>query len=131
VIDNDHLASISKEHSKNAQSDPSDSIKPIDDYHIELNTLMKEANKNLPLLILSCGVSEHKSQQSAFSCAQIVKELALNKTDREWQVRDCQIFQDKMRDITMGFEWLLNNLDQKYLMEQVERFEKLEETCNN
>jgi hypothetical protein len=131
VIDNDHLGSISKEHFKNVGSDASASIKPIDNYHIELNTLMKEANKNLPLLILSCGVSEQKSQHSAFSCAQIVKELELNKTDREWQVRDCQIFQDKMKDITMGFEWLLNNLDQKYLMEQVELFEKLEESFNN
>lgn len=89
-----------------------------DNYRTELNILMKESNKNLPVLILSLksdSINEVaiSNKKTELSCAQIVQFLELNKLNREWQIRNCQIFEQKMKGIVLGFEWLLNQLDQK------------------
>ncbi len=129
VIDNKHLSNLVRA-SKNNQNQ-----NLIDNYKIELNVLMKEVDPSLPLLILSCNTNEQSELNvnqstvdsfannlklngkisSELSCVQIIQELELYKLDREWQIRNCEIFQNKMKDIVLGFEWLLNKLDQRYL----------------
>ena len=83
-------------------------------YKTELNVLMKESKQDLPLLILSLKTDSEPTNNKNLSCAQIVQFLELNKLDREWQIRDGLIFEPKMKGITLGFEWILNELDQKY-----------------
>ena len=140
VIDNKHLSNLQRS-SKNNQNQ-----NLIDNYRIELNVLMKEVDPNLPLLILSCNTNEpnelnfNQSTVDSFannlnsngkvssdlSCVQIIQELELYKLNREWQIRNCEIFQHKMKDIVLGFEWLLNKLDQRYLSMRSEKMNMAE-----
>ena len=89
----------------------------IENYRQEMFTLMRECNqKLLPLLILSCrteniNASVNKNQ-IGLSCAKIIENFSLYKLQHEWQIRNCQIFQNKMRDIVLGFDWMLNKIDQ-------------------
>ena len=111
VIDNDLLSSSSGE------------SEIYENYKTELNVLMQEAKKDLSVLILSCKTNSNqeinKKSKDGLSCAKIVNLLQLYKLDRKWQMRNCQIFQEKMKDIVLGFEWILNELDQKFLMERI------------
>ena len=130
VIDNKHLSNL---HRATANTT---SQNLIDNYKIELDVLMREVSPDLPLLILSCNTNEAtelitkqttvdsfssplgggKSSKTAdMSCLQIIQELELFKLNREWQIRNCELFQHKMKDIVLGFEWILNKLDQNYL----------------
>lgn len=140
VIDNKHLSNLQRS-SKNNQNQ-----NLIDNYRIELNVLMKEVDPSLPLLILSCNTNEpnelnvNQSTVDSFannlnsngkvlsdlSCVQIIQELELYKLNREWQIRNCEIFQHKMKDIVLGFEWLLNKLDQRYLSMRSEKMNMAE-----
>ncbi len=94
-------------------------------YTTELKILMEEAKRDLPLLILSLKTDAPSGQKSnlketkkGLSCAQIVQILELNKLDREWQIRSGLIFEPMMKGITLGFEWILNELDHKYYTEK-------------
>jgi hypothetical protein len=80
-------------------------------YKLELTTLMSETNKKLPLLILSCHTGD-VDYESVLSCARIVQELELYKLEHDWQIRSCQIVEHKMKDIILGFEWIINELNQ-------------------
>ena len=140
VIDNKHLSNLRRS-AKNSQNQ-----NLIDNYRIELNVLMKEVNPSLPLLILSCNTNEaselnvRQSTVDSFvndldakgnklnelSCVQIIQELELYKLNREWQIRNCELFQPKMKDIVLGFEWILNKLDQKYLSMRAEQINTTE-----
>jgi hypothetical protein len=62
--------------------------------------------------------SNLKETKKGLSCAQIVQILELNKLDREWQIRSGLIFEPMMKGITLGFEWILNELDHKYYTEK-------------
>jgi hypothetical protein len=140
VIDNKHLSNLQRSFKNNQNQNL------IDNYRIELNVLMKEVDPSLPLLILSCNTNEpnelnvNQSTVDSFannlnsngkvssdlSCVQIIQELELYKLNREWQIRNCEIFQHKMKDIVLGFEWLLNKLDQRYLSMRSEKMNMAE-----
>lgn len=119
VIDNQLLASLESD-------DAQTTAKVIENYKLELFTLMKEANGELPLLILSCNTKmpNEPRAQPLLSCAQIVEMLELYKLEREWQIINCNIFQDKMKDIVMGFEWILNEIDQSFMIKQLAGLQK-------
>lgn len=99
----------------------------VNNYKTELFTLMKECNKkHLPLLILACSTEiqygngqnnannsiNNKLGNSNMPCVDIIKLFSLYKLKHEWQIRNCKIFQNKMKDIVLGFDWLLNRLDE-------------------
>lgn len=102
-----------------------DNLDQLESYKLELNVLMRETRKDLPLLILSCNTNisgttnECDPKIKGLSCAQIVEKLELYKLDREWQIRNCELFQHKMKDIVSGFEWILNKLDERYLSNKI------------
>ena len=94
-----------------------------DNYRTELSILMREVDRKMPLLILSLNTNDLTQQGSAnkqrLSCVNIIELLELNRLEQEWQIRNCEIFQPKMKDIILGFEWILNELDQNnYLSQQ-------------
>lgn len=114
IIDNKHLKHL---------IDTND-MKEIDNYRFELNVLMKEVNKNLPLLILSCNTNQANDKLSkGMSCVNIVDCLDIMSLDREWSIRDCEIFQDKLKDVVLGFEWILNNVNNKNLMDRIKNMD--------
>jgi hypothetical protein len=122
VIDNKNLSKIKRTDLNSYH---------IQNYKTELTVLMKQVNPNLPLLILSCNTNEEQNEKVStvdsfindskvksadLSCLDIIQELELHKLkNTEWQIRNCELFQHKMKDIVLGFEWMLNKLDQKYL----------------
>jgi hypothetical protein len=80
---------------------------------------MRDCNdKLLPFLILSCHtanineINNKVKKSEGVSCAKIVETFSLYKLRHEWQIRDCQIFENKMKDIVLGFDWMLNKIDQ-------------------
>lgn len=125
VIDNEYLA--------NLDMDSVESLKVIENYKLELNTLMKETNSDLPLLILSCNAKNLNNSVSnsiqftktkSLSCAQIIEKLELYNLKREWQIINCDVFQYQMKDIVMGFEWILNEIENGYLIKQYDYLNK-------
>lgn len=98
-------------------------VKEIENYKFELNVLMKELDKSLPLLILSCYTNDNNEILSPMSCAKIVEYLDITKLDREWCIKDCHIFKDKLSDATFGFQWILSNL---YNFNMINRNKKIE-----
>jgi len=112
VIDNDHLSSL------NGAESGEELIQLNENYKTELNVLMNEIGPDVPLLVLSLKTSSLKDMSEprdarSLSCVDIIHVLELNKLKQNWQVRSCQIFQPHMKDITLGFEWMLNELDVK------------------
>lgn len=126
VIDNKHLSMFETDNKKNNKlSQVSTNLSdPTENYILELSVLMKEANRELPLLVLSCSANDQNTNMindqlnDSLSCAKIVNKLKLFDLNCQWQIRNCQIFENKMRDIIIGFEWLLGKLEQKYLIER-------------
>jgi hypothetical protein len=126
VIDNKHLSMFETDNKKNNKlSQVSTNLSdPTENYILELSVLMKEANRELPLLVLSCSANDQNTNMindqlnDSLSCAKIVNKLKLFGLNCQWQIRNCQIFENKMRDIIIGFEWLLGKLEQKYLIER-------------
>ena len=118
VIDNEYLA--------NLDTDSSECRKIIDNYKLELNILMQETNNQLPLLILSCNAKNLNKNtfNKSMSCAQIIDKLELYNLKREWQIINCDIFQYQMKDIEMGFEWILNEIESGYLIKQFDYLKK-------
>ncbi|CAF1099315.1 unnamed protein product [Brachionus calyciflorus] len=102
IIDNIHLKSLIDRNDK----------EEIENYKYELSVLMREVKQKLPLLILSCSTNQDNKKMNGISCAQIVDALNLKDLDREWCIRDCEIFQDKLKDVALGFEWILNFINQ-------------------
>ena len=110
VIDNVALHEIVKNENLN---------EILENYKQELLTLMRECNdKLLPFLILSCStenmnkdVNPIKTHNNGLSCAKIIETFSLYKLKHEWQIRNCQIFENKMKDIILGFDWLLNKIE--------------------
>jgi hypothetical protein len=142
VVDNKHLASLEAamvaETSVWAMPQPGNihNLSPIDNYKLELNVLMKEVSADLPLLILGCNADMKQASDTTnmscmklttgegfgdgdgLSCVQIIEKLELFNLNQEWQIRNCNLFQHKLKEIVLGFEWILNKLDQKILLEQ-------------
>ena len=136
VVDTRHMASLEEimnESVKFGWTSPSSAgnihnLNPIENYKLELNVLMKEVNPSLPLLILGCNADmqqpENLSRASAsvmnggLSCVQIIEKLELFNLGQEWQIRNCNLFQHKLKEIVLGFEWILNKLDQNILIQQ-------------
>jgi hypothetical protein len=129
VIDNKHLSMFETNKMKNDKlSEAFNNLAdPTENYIQELSVLMNEANREFPLLVLSCSANDQNTKMindqfnekhNGLSCAQIVNKLKLYDLNCQWQIRNCQIFENKMKDIIIGFEWLLGKLDQKYLLEQ-------------
>ena len=120
VMDNEHLSSMNS-------SDSTEKINKLNEnYKTELQILMNEVNPDLPLLVLSLKANDLASEnfsmsdKKTLSCVDIVHIMELNKLKQDWLMRDCQIFQPKMKDIMFGFEWILNELDQRVLIKQQE-----------
>lgn len=101
-------------------------VKEIDNYKFELNVLMKELDKRLPLLILSCYTNENDEGMSPMPCAKIVEYLDITKLDREWCIKDCHIFKDKLKDATFGFQWILNYINNLNLADHIKNNENVE-----
>jgi hypothetical protein len=139
VVDNKHLASLKAAVVSNTEIPQVGNIhnlSPIDNYKLELNVLMKEVSADLPLLILGCNADMKQVSDTSnmscmrlidggsfgagdgLSCVQIIEKLELFNLSQEWQIRNCNLFQHKLKDIVLGFEWILNKLDQKILLEQ-------------
>lgn len=124
VIDNDHLSAL------NGSDVKDDMLQLNENYRTELNVLMNEIGADVPLLILSLKANSLKNMTSdrrsgdaatkSLSCVDIIHVLELNKLKQNWQTRNCQIFQPRMKDITLGFEWILNELDLKCIDQQME-----------
>lgn len=118
VIDNDNL-SLNKNFGEIESK--------IENNRNELSILMKAVDNSLPLLVLSLKVNDLSDvsdkelceiNKKSLSCVDIINLLDLNKLKQDWQIRNCQIFQPKMKEIIFGFEWILNELDQKFLSQQ-------------
>lgn len=118
VIDNEHLA--------NLDMTSEESARVINNYKLELNSLMRAVDNVYPLLILSCNardvpvdtIGQNRQQRigrhmtdKSLSCAQIIELLELHKLKREWLIVDCHVLQHQMKDIVMGFEWILNEIE--------------------
>lgn len=113
VIDNDNLSSL------NASSSKENIVILNENHKTELRMLMQETKNTKPLLILSLQVddltvSSEEEQKKTMSCVDIIDILELGGLEHDWQLRNCQIFQPNMKDITLGFEWVLNELDQRF-----------------
>lgn len=80
-------------------------------YMNELSILMNETRADVPVLILALS-TDTVSESVSMPCAHMVRVLELDKLKQEWQLRKCHIFEPKMKTITHGFEWILNQLDQ-------------------
>jgi hypothetical protein len=80
----------------------------LENNKIELFTLMNKCSIDKPLLILSC---ENGTQKTNLSCSQIIDEFELYKLKSNWQIRSCQIIQDTMKDVCLGFDWLLSEIN--------------------
>ncbi len=120
VVDNKHLASLDQSSIKSQIPEPGNihNLSPVDNYKLELNVLMKEVDPELPLLILGCYVNELEKKDNDFSCVDIIEKLELFNLKQDWQIRNCDVFQPRLKDIMLGFEWMLGKLDQKYLLKQ-------------
>jgi hypothetical protein len=139
VVDNKHLASLEAAMVSDGVPPAGNihNLSPIDNYKLELNVLMKEVSADLPLLILGCNADMKQASVSSdlgcmkltaggsrfvegdgLSCTQIIEKLDLFDLTQEWQIRNCNLFQHKLKDIVLGFEWILNKLDQKILLEK-------------
>ena len=103
VIDNENIANLDNLTGENK-------CKLVENYKQELNAFMSQVNASYPLLILSCNSRSDDSSRK--SCADIVEILELDKLERQWLVIDCHVLQHQMKDIVMGFEWLLNEIEQ-------------------
>ena len=103
MIDNEHIANLENLTGENK-------CKLVENYKQELNAFMNQVNVSYPLLILSCNSRSDDSSRK--SCADIVEILELDKLERQWLVIDCHVLQHQMKDIVMGFEWLLNEIEQ-------------------
>lgn len=104
VIDNEHLAGL--------DMTCEESIRVIENYKLELNSLMKEMSKEYPLLILSCNSRDTSREIQSLSCSKIIELLRPYELDREWLVIDCNVLQHQMTEIVSGFEWILNEIDE-------------------
>jgi hypothetical protein len=116
VIDNIALNEVLENENNNSDV--------VENYRQELFTLMRQCNDRLlPLLILSCRTEKINSSDDTvmnnkqfydygLSSAKIVDTFSLFKLKHEWQIRNCQIFQDKMKDIVLGFDWILNKVEE-------------------
>ncbi|RNA32110.1 F-box only 4 isoform X1 [Brachionus plicatilis] len=113
IIDSMHLKKLIEDND----------VKEIENYRFELKVLMKEMDKNLPLLILSCNTNKDTESMSPISCAKIIEYLDIANLDREWCIRDCQIFQDKLKDAVLGFEWILSSVNNKSLINRIKKIE--------
>lgn len=109
VIDNEHLAGL--------DMTCEESIRVIENYKLELNSLMKEMSKEYPLLILSCNSRDNSSIQS-LSCSKIIELLRPYELEREWLVIDCNVLQHQMTEIVSGFEWILNEIEASFSKSQ-------------
>ena len=100
----------------------------IDNYKLELEVMTRETSKELPVLLLACHCDEGPSVKKSgrVSCAKIVQELEMQRLRQRWQIRSCDISNKKMRDLTLGFEWILNHLEQRDLIKQAERQAELD-----
>ncbi len=121
VVDNENL------YNQNTSTEHSAASKLNENYKQELNILMNEVSPSLPLLVLSLKATDLSAisqeelvnvNKKTLSCVEIIEILELNKLQQEWQLRNSQIFEPKMKDITLGFEWILNQMDQKFMSQQ-------------
>jgi len=113
VVDNENLFN------QNATPEHSNSTKLNENYRQELNILMDQVSPSLPLLVLSLSTEEGVNfNKKTVSCVEIIEILKLNRLKQEWQLRNSQIFEPKMKDVTLGFEWILNKVDQKFMTSQ-------------
>lgn len=95
----------------------------VENYKLELNTLMREMKSEQPLLVLSCCAKDENNPSArdrlcpaeSLSCMQLVEVLQLYDLGREWLVIDCNVLQRLMKDIVLGFEWILNQLECSHL----------------
>lgn len=120
IVDSKHLASI--RHPVHVVDNPEfpepgnvHNLTPLDNYKLELNVLMREMNPGLPLLVLSCNADMSNpatSQPDELTCIDVIQRLELTDLRQDWQIRSCNIFQPKLKDIVLGFEWMLDKLEQ-------------------
>ena len=122
VVDTHHLALEieKKEKTLPSQTDHQE-MGLIDNYKLELEVMTRETSRELPVLLLACHCEEtNKKSAARVSCAKIVQELEMQRMRQRWQIRSCDISNKKMRDLTLGFEWILNHLEQKDLIKQAD-----------
>jgi hypothetical protein len=85
-----------------------ESTQLLKNYKHELVTLMRASDYSIPILLLLCSKD---NDSSSLSCSQVVDLFKLHELDHEWQIRKCNVFESKMNDIVLGFDWLLNKID--------------------
>lgn len=113
IIDSMHLKKLIDEND----------IKEIENYKFELNVLMREMDSRVPLLILACSTNQDNQLKSPISCAEILECLDIVNLDREWCIRDCYIFKDKLKDAVFGFEWILSSVNNNSLKNKIKNIE--------